>query len=182
MRMIPHTAQQRSVEWCYTCDSTSLRIWWLLKQTNTSSQGQMWKPFVRLKRAQRTHLKTTITLAKKASASKRFFLLLKKPTSIQGFRFKHRKGLRGLGMITPLDIPPEVLPGNATTRLTLRYPSRASPQYSRLNAAVRDLSHTMIMLLQRIQTFHVSNTTSDGQCETSSISINRVIKVTVHYH
>lgn len=91
-------------------------------------------------------------------------------SGLWSFGFKHRRGQRGLGMVTPLDIPPEVLPGDATTRMTLRYSSQAKTQYSRLIGAVRDLPHTMIMFLQRIRTFHIAITTSDGQCERSSIS------------
>ncbi|KAJ4318583.1 hypothetical protein N0V94_004361 [Neodidymelliopsis sp. IMI 364377] len=91
-------------------------------------------------------------------------------SGLWSFGFKHSKGQRGLGMVTPLDIPPEVLPSDATTRMTLRYSSQAKNQYSRLIGAVRDLPHTMIMFLQRIRTFHIAITTSDGQCERSSTS------------
>lgn len=91
-------------------------------------------------------------------------------SGLWSFGFKHRKGQRGLGMVTPLDIPPAVLPGDATTRITLRYSSEAKNQYSRLIKAVKDLPHTMIMFLQRLQTFHIAITTSDGQCERSSTS------------
>lgn len=91
-------------------------------------------------------------------------------SGLWSFGFKHRKGQRGLGMVTPLDIPPEVLPGDATTRITLRYSSQAKSQYQNLTIAVNDLPHTMIMFLQRIRTFSIAITTSDGQCERSSTS------------
>ncbi|KAH9866598.1 hypothetical protein J1614_008290 [Plenodomus biglobosus] len=91
-------------------------------------------------------------------------------SGLWSFGFKHRRGQRGLGMVTPLDIPPEVLPGDATTRMTLRYTSQAKNQYSRLIGAIRDLPHTMIMFLQRIRTIHIAILTSDGQCERSSTS------------
>ncbi|UPX10550.1 uncharacterized protein EKO05_0001202 [Ascochyta rabiei] len=89
-------------------------------------------------------------------------------SGLWSFGFKHCKGQRGLGMVTPLDIPPEVLPGDVTTRITLRYSSQAKDQYERLTASVRHLPHTMIMFIQRIRTFHVAIT--DGQCERWSTS------------
>ncbi|KAH6642718.1 hypothetical protein C7974DRAFT_469017 [Boeremia exigua] len=90
-------------------------------------------------------------------------------SGLWSFGFKHCKGQRGLGMVTPLDFPPEVLSGDTTTRITLRYSSQAKSQYPTLIKAVKDLPDAMIMFLQRLQTLYIAVTTN-GQCKKSSTS------------
>jgi hypothetical protein len=84
-------------------------------------------------------------------------------SGLWSFRFKHRRGEDGLGMVTPLDASPEVLPADVVTRLTLRYSKEAKQDYSRLVDAVNELPNTMIMFLQQLQTIHINITGLNGQ-------------------
>ncbi|KAH7070360.1 hypothetical protein BKA63DRAFT_605622 [Paraphoma chrysanthemicola] len=86
------------------------------------------------------------------------------------FGFKHCKGQRGLGMVTPLDMLPVVLPEDVTTRITLRYSEQAIQQYSKLIQAVKDLPNTLILFIQRIRTFHVNIATADDSYDRSTIT------------
>jgi hypothetical protein len=90
-------------------------------------------------------------------------------SGLWSFRFKHRKGERGLGMVTPLDCEPHVLPGDVTTRITLRYSNEARQEYSRLVEAVKDLPHTMILFLQRLQSIHINIATMDAHSERTTL-------------
>ncbi|KAH7082057.1 hypothetical protein FB567DRAFT_581505 [Paraphoma chrysanthemicola] len=94
-------------------------------------------------------------------------------SGLWSFGFKHRKGQRGLGMVTPLDMSSAALPQDVTTRIKLRYSKQAIQQYSKLVQAVKDLPNTMIMFIQRIRTLHINVTLADGSCESSTITKTR---------
>jgi hypothetical protein len=91
-------------------------------------------------------------------------------SGLWSFCFQHRRGEDGLGMITPLDIDPEVLPLGVTTRITLRYSVEAKQEYTRLLEAIQDLPHSTIIFLQRLQTIHINITDLDNQYKKTSFT------------
>lgn len=86
-------------------------------------------------------------------------------SGLWSFCFTHRKSQDGLGMVTPLEATPVVLPQDVSTRITLHYSVEARQEYSRLVDAVKDLPETMIMFLQRIRAVHINITGLDRKCE-----------------
>jgi hypothetical protein len=86
------------------------------------------------------------------------------------FCFKHRRGEDGLGMVTPLDEPPDDLPTGVTTRITLRFSEEAKAEYPRLLESIQDLPNTTILFLQRLQTFQVNVINRDGRQEKTSFT------------
>jgi hypothetical protein len=76
-------------------------------------------------------------------------------SGLWSFRFEHRQGEDGLGMITPLDAVAVVLPADVTTRITLRLTQAAIADYQSLLDAVAGMPETTIFFLQRLQKFHV---------------------------
>jgi hypothetical protein len=91
-------------------------------------------------------------------------------SGLWSFRFRHRKGEDGLGMVTPLDATPETLPADVTTRITLRYSDEAKQEYSRLLEAIHNLPDTTILFLQRLRSIHIEVTKSASQTEKISFS------------
>jgi hypothetical protein len=89
-------------------------------------------------------------------------------SGLWSFCFRHRKGEDGLGMVTPLDAVPDVLPADVTTRITLRYSEGAKQEYQRLLEAIQDLPDTTILFLNKLEAFHIELFGSDGQCERTS--------------
>ncbi|USP74759.1 hypothetical protein yc1106_02033 [Curvularia clavata] len=86
------------------------------------------------------------------------------------FCFKHRKGENGLGMVTPLDAEPNVLPEGVTTRISLKYSEEARHDYHRLVEAVRELPDTTILFLQRLRKIHINILDDTEQYEETTIS------------
>jgi hypothetical protein len=91
-------------------------------------------------------------------------------SGLWSFYFAHRQGDDGLGMVTPLDAPPAILPRGVTTRITLRYSSEAKQEYPKLLEAVRELPDTIILFLKRLRTFHVNTVGTDGQLKKSTVT------------
>ena len=69
---------------------------------------------------------------------------------IWSFRFKHRTGQDGIGMVTPLNADPGFVPADTTTRITLRLSSQARTEYHTLLDAVADMSETTIFFIAEI--------------------------------
>lgn len=86
------------------------------------------------------------------------------------FCFKHRKGEDGLGMVTPLDAEPNVLPLGVTTRISLKYSDEAREDFQRLIEAVRELPDTTILFLQRLREIHINVLDIAGQYDKTSFS------------
>jgi hypothetical protein len=92
-------------------------------------------------------------------------------------------------MVTLLDAPPVVLPGDTTTRITLYYSASTKNEHSRLLEAVKELPDTTILFLQKLQTFHNTGSGSGSENEkttfesssntpnSSRINISRVIEL-----
>jgi hypothetical protein len=90
--------------------------------------------------------------------------------------FKHRKGEAGLGMVTPLDAVPEILPSDVTTRITLRYSDEAKQNYPHLLEAIQDLPDTTILFLQKLRRIHIEVSKSAIQNEKISYAKQYGIK------
>lgn len=86
------------------------------------------------------------------------------------FCFRHRRGEDGLGMVTPLDAIPAVLPQGVKTRITLRYSQEAKQEYQRLIEAVEELPDTTILFLQRLREIHVNTVDESGRNEKRTFS------------
>jgi hypothetical protein len=86
-------------------------------------------------------------------------------SGLWSFRFRHRKGEDGLGMVTPLDAVSDILPADVTTRITLRYSKGTKQEYRWLLEAIQDLPDTTILFLKRLEAFHINILGSDSQCE-----------------
>ncbi|CAO2653065.1 Nn.00g024760.m01.CDS01 [Neocucurbitaria sp. VM-36] len=81
------------------------------------------------------------------------------------FWFQHRQRDDGLGMVTPLDAPPESLPIGVRTRITLKVSDRSPAAYQRLLDAVMDIPETTIFFLQRLRRITMRLTRTDGSTE-----------------
>jgi hypothetical protein len=86
-------------------------------------------------------------------------------SGLWSFYFAHRRTEDGLGMVTPLDISPELLPEGVTTRITLRYSDEARQEFARLVEALKELPDTTILFLQKLQTIHINLPELVGQSE-----------------
>jgi hypothetical protein len=85
------------------------------------------------------------------------------------FRFKHRRGDNGLGMVTALDAPMEALNKGITTRITLRLAKSEKDEYQKLLDAVADLPKTIICFLRKLRTIHIDITHLDARTELTTI-------------
>lgn len=90
---------------------------------------------------------------------------------IWSFRFEHRQGENGLGMVTPLDAPFEILPAGVTTRITLTLSSSTRREHQRLIKEVANFPDTTIFFLQRLA--KISFHTTRAGLQTSEVTIRR---------
>jgi hypothetical protein len=89
-------------------------------------------------------------------------------SGLWSFRFEHHQGEDGLGMVTPLDALPEILPPDVKTRITLRYSNQAKQDYPRLLEATHGLPETTIFFLRRLKNIHINVTEVNGECVRTS--------------
>ncbi|KAI4683813.1 uncharacterized protein J4E84_006652 [Alternaria hordeiaustralica] len=82
-------------------------------------------------------------------------------SGLWSFRFQHRRGDDGLGMVTPLDAEPVPLPEDVTTRITLRLARDATAEYQGLLNAVASMPDTTLFFLQRLRRFRIHVTNPD---------------------
>ncbi|KAI4933089.1 hypothetical protein J4E85_003492 [Alternaria conjuncta] len=82
-------------------------------------------------------------------------------SGLWSFRFQHRRGDDGLGMVTPLDAEPVPLPEDVTTRITLRLARDATAEYQGLLNAVASMPDTTLFFLQRLRRFRIHVTDPD---------------------
>jgi hypothetical protein len=71
------------------------------------------------------------------------------------FYFEHREGDDGLGMITPIDIDPVVLPLTVSTRIELSLNETSGGLFQILAQALTELHDTTIFFLQKVETLVV---------------------------
>jgi hypothetical protein len=90
-------------------------------------------------------------------------------SGLWSFKFEHREGDDGLGMVTPLESTAVDLPTDTTTRITLYLTSRADKDYTRLLDAVQDLPDTSLFFLRKLCTIQMDLTCEDGSKEVHSI-------------
>jgi hypothetical protein len=76
-------------------------------------------------------------------------------SGIWSFRFEHRPSQDGIGMITPLDTPPEKLPSAVTTRITLHFPKLEGESYEKLLEAIKNLPVTTVFFLQKLKKINI---------------------------
>lgn len=81
------------------------------------------------------------------------------------FRLRHRQGEDGLGMVTPLDAPPEEIPPNITTRIVLHFTDEARQDYARLLEAIQDIPDTTLLFLRRLRKVQFTVTDISGKRE-----------------
>jgi hypothetical protein len=86
-------------------------------------------------------------------------------SGLWSFRFRHRQGEDGLGMVTPLEATPEDLPPDVTTRITLRLTSSDSEEYKRLLEAITDMPDTTLLFLRQLPSICIDITHTDGRKE-----------------
>lgn len=95
-------------------------------------------------------------------------------SGLWSFRFKHRQGDDGLGMVTPLDAEAENLPRNVTTRITLNLSSDAAKDYNRLLEAIADMPDTTLLFLRRLSKLRIEieniDTNKEVICFDKSVS------------
>ena len=94
-------------------------------------------------------------------------------SGLWSFRFEHRQGDDGLGMVTPLDATMEDLPNDVTTRITLRLTPNARTEYEKLLDAIGDLPDTILFFLRRLSTIRIEITHLDKRRE--MIVIEKVV-------
>ena len=94
-------------------------------------------------------------------------------SGLWSFRFQHRQGEDGLGMVTPLEATREDLPPDVTTRITLRLTSSGSEEYKRLLEAITDVPDTTILFLRQLPKIRIKITHEDGEKEL--IKIGKII-------
>lgn len=84
-------------------------------------------------------------------------------SGLWSFRFEHKKGEDGVGMITPIwTTVNSSLPANTGTRLTLRYSKRGNRFYKRLVSELEEIPATVIFALRRIKRLTIVVNNSDG--------------------
>jgi hypothetical protein len=91
-------------------------------------------------------------------------------SGLWSFRFRHRQGEDGLGMVTPLDASPEELPPDVTTRMVLRFTDDARQSYARLLIAIQDIPDTTLLFLRRLRVIQFIVTNISGQREMTFFS------------
>ncbi|KAH6212673.1 hypothetical protein HBI42_148920 [Parastagonospora nodorum] len=91
-------------------------------------------------------------------------------SGLWSFRFRHRQGEDGLGMVTPLDASPEELPPDVTTRMVLRFTDDARQSYARLLIAIQDIPDTTLLFLRRLRMIQFIVTNISGQREKTFFS------------
>jgi len=80
------------------------------------------------------------------------------------FRFEHKKGEDGVGMITPIWTDAVAsLPSDIGTRCTLKYSDHRSSFYKRLISAFEKLPKTIIFALRQIRSLVVAVENEDGR-------------------
>ncbi|KAF2704317.1 hypothetical protein K504DRAFT_507325 [Pleomassaria siparia CBS 279.74] len=90
-------------------------------------------------------------------------------SGVWSFRFEHRRGDDGLGMVTPLDAPLKRLQEGMKTKITLRLAKRARKDYQKLVEAVVDMPETTIFFLRKLEVIRIDITHQDEQRETMRI-------------
>ncbi|KAF2875580.1 hypothetical protein BDV95DRAFT_278391 [Massariosphaeria phaeospora] len=82
-------------------------------------------------------------------------------SGVWSFRFEHRRGDNGLGMVTPLEAKSETLPHGVTTKITLSFSQTTRVEYQKLLYAVAELPDTTIFFLHRLEKiiFHTTSQT-----------------------
>jgi hypothetical protein len=88
-------------------------------------------------------------------------------SGLWSFRFKHRQGQDGIGMVTPLDADAVCLPADVTTRISLRLAKTTKQNYRDLLNAVASMPETTIFFLQKLQNFQIHVTDLDGKVSTT---------------
>jgi hypothetical protein len=91
-------------------------------------------------------------------------------SGLWSFRFSHYRGEDGLGMVTPLDMPPATLPRGVTTRITMQYSDEAQREYLKLVEAIHELPDTIIIFLHRLRAIHIDIIGADGQREKRTLN------------
>ncbi|KAF2107406.1 hypothetical protein BDV96DRAFT_653752 [Lophiotrema nucula] len=86
------------------------------------------------------------------------------------FAFEHRRGDNGLGMVTPLEAPREILPDTMKTRITLTLSDDSDNAYDRLVRAAKDIPDTTIFFLQRLRLIRMEVQQPDESYERIAIS------------
>ena len=90
-------------------------------------------------------------------------------SGIWTFRFAHQQGDDGLGMVTPLEAPANVLNEDVTTRITLHLAKSGVVDYLKLLRAVTDMPITTIFFLRRIRIIQFNVTDIAGSTSTTTI-------------
>lgn len=94
-------------------------------------------------------------------------------SGLWSFRFQHRQGEDGLGMVTPLEATREDLPPDVTTRITLRLTSSDPEEYKRLLEAITDMPDTTLLFLRQLPSICFDITHIDKRKEV--IKVQKVI-------
>jgi hypothetical protein len=89
-------------------------------------------------------------------------------SGVWSFRFEHRQGENGLGMVTPLEDPTDAA-AQTGTRIALSLSETTGQDYERLLDALDDLPDTIIFYLQRLQRIEIDMLRPDGSSETRQI-------------
>ncbi|KAF2020387.1 hypothetical protein BU24DRAFT_487023 [Aaosphaeria arxii CBS 175.79] len=84
-------------------------------------------------------------------------------SGLWSFRFRHRRGEDGLGMVTPLEAPKVELPAFVTTRITLNLADRSENSYRKLLDAIREIPDTTIYFLQNLESISFKFAREDGK-------------------
>lgn len=90
-------------------------------------------------------------------------------SGVWSFRFEHHRGEDGLGMVTPLDTKPEILPSDVTTRISLRLTSNAKAEYGNLLDAIADMPDTTLFFLRKLENIKIQVTHLNAQVEKITI-------------
>ncbi|CAG5182746.1 uncharacterized protein ALTATR162_LOCUS10314 [Alternaria atra] len=99
-------------------------------------------------------------------------------SGLWSFRFQHRQGDDGLGMVTPLNADAVILPADVTTRITLHLTKSATADYQGLLNAVASMPESTIFFLQRLHRLHIHVTNLDAKViattfETTAVDTQR---------
>ncbi|ORY18241.1 hypothetical protein BCR34DRAFT_596464 [Clohesyomyces aquaticus] len=91
-------------------------------------------------------------------------------SGLWSFRFVHRRGNSGLGMVTPLDAPFETLATFLTTRISLRLDETTQAGYGKLIEAIAGIPETTIFFLRRLKAIKFIITHPEGNLESILIT------------
>ena len=136
------------------------------------SQSLMCEPSVAPVRAPKLRRVKASRSAKKVTASN---LCLRSHANVRiqsgfwSFYFEHHEGQDGLGMITPLEIPPESLPEGITTRITLTFIQEPANIFTQLVEEMEALPDTVTVFLQTIKELEFIVTKPDSQRVSTTI-------------